>query len=96
MSDDRSGPPHSSPTGRGSTGGGGDIVSSQNAGTPCSSPVTNQTLLVVDSHLHEHLSPRQSLRLALIQLEFARDVSSRAAVAYDQILDELRKPADRA
>jgi hypothetical protein len=56
--------------------------------------VTNQTLLVLDSHVHEHLSPRQSFRLALIQLEFARDVSARAAVAYEQILDELRKSAD--
>ena len=84
-----------SPAGRGSTGGGGDVVHpSHTAGAGCPS-VTNQTLLALDGNLYDHLTIQQASALKLIQLEFARDVSSRTAAAYEQIIDALRTSAAR-
>ena len=68
--------------------------------TPVSPPVggtsagvTNQTLLALDPSTFQHLHHHQVRALNVVQLEFARDVASRTAQAYQQTIDVLRTPA---
>ena len=64
-------------------------------GTP--GPVANQPLLALHGSVLSDLNSDELHALKVVQLEFARDVSLRAADAYQQTLSVLqRKPADTA
>jgi len=75
-----------SPAGRGSQSGGGPAATSGVAG-----PVTNPQLLVVSGSIFDCLSEPQLHALKIIQLEYARDVSTAAASAYEKIIAEFRR-----
>ena len=73
-------------------GGGGTDPGAAAVGGGTSGPVSNQPQLALDHSTFTHL-PRHHLHaIKVVQLEFARDVSARAAAAYDQVLAVLRTP----
>jgi hypothetical protein len=51
--------------------------------------VVNQELLVLPTSLFEGLSARQRHDVTILQLQFAKDVSTAAAAAYDRIIAAL-------
>ncbi len=57
-------------------------------------PVTNQQLLVIDGNVLQALSQNEARELAILQVEFARDVSERATQAYNRLLGVLTNCGD--
>jgi hypothetical protein len=57
-------------------------------------PVTNQQLLVIDGNVLQALSQNEARELAILQVEFARDVSERATQAYNRLLAVLTNCGD--
>jgi hypothetical protein len=49
--------------------------------------VTNQTILIHNALMLDGLKPDQLKAIAIAELQFARDVSTRAAQGYQQLLD---------
>ncbi len=93
MSDAVSGTPPTVPTGRGSTGGGGNVAHQRHSAATVPAPVTNQPLLALGSNVYDNLTDEQAHNVTLVQLQFARDVSLRASAAYDQIIQHLSEPS---
>jgi hypothetical protein len=75
--------------GRGTGGDGGDHERTHHRAGPAQSGVTNQQLLALDSSFFPVLGEDQALEVAIVQLEFARDVSRLAADAYDRVIAAL-------
>jgi hypothetical protein len=50
-------------------------------------PVTNQPILAYNTLALDDLTPDQLKAIKIAELQFARDVSTRAAQAYQQLLD---------
>jgi hypothetical protein len=61
---------------------------------PAQPNVTNQQVLVIDSNVISLLTPDQARELAILQVEFARDVSERATQAYNRLLAVLTNCGD--
>jgi len=57
-------------------------------------PVTNQQLLVIDGNVLQVLTQNEARELAILQVEFARDVSERATQAYNRLLAVLTNCGD--
>jgi hypothetical protein len=53
--------------------------------------VTNQGLLVLPNSVFDCLQEPQLHALKIIQLEFSRDVSAAATIAYEKIIAEFRR-----
>jgi hypothetical protein len=85
MSNTTGGP---SPTGRGSGGDGPDKTRQKHHAGP-QPTISNQQLLVLDTSLLPPLEEDQARQLAIVQIEFARDVSNLAAAAYQRVLETL-------
>jgi hypothetical protein len=85
MSNTTGGP---SPTGRGSGGDGPDKTRQNHHAVP-QPTISNQQLLVLDTSLLPPLEEDQARQLAIVQIEFARDVSNLAAAAYQRVLETL-------
>ncbi len=80
----------SNPTGRGTHGGGNATMRAAPPGG-VSGSVNNQQLLVLDHAVFATLGDDLARDIAIVQVEYARDVSAAAAAAYDRILSVLTR-----
>ncbi len=56
-------------------------------GMPTFGPFSNQAVLALAADIVERLTPHQQKAVTVAQLEYSRDLSTRAAQAYQAILD---------
>ena len=80
------------PTGRG-THGGGNMVGPPAYPGGVSGSVNNQQVLVLDQSVFATLDDVLARDVAVVQVEYAREVSRAAAAAYDRILTVLNRPS---